>query len=270
MIDSHCHLNFKAFKNDWRKVLKRSFEHGITNIINIGSNYKTSERAVDIAKEFSQCYAAVGFHPIHIDDERFDPQKYSSLIRANSRIVKAIGETGFDYFYNEISKPQFKNKNYKEIQKNIFLEHLRLAKEFKLPVILHCRGEVNNPFGAYEDLLSVINSLLFLPKGVIHCFSANWSIAKKFLDLGFYIGFTGIITFKNCNDYLLEVVKKAPLEKILIETDAPYLAPEPYRGQRCEPWHVKFTAQKIAEIKRIDLEKVIKQTIKNAKNLFKI
>lgn len=277
MIDSHCHLNFNLFKDDWREVLKRSFDNGITNIINIGSNYKTSERAVNIAKEFPQCFAAIGLHPIHVADEKFELEKYISLIRVNSRIVRAVGETGLDYFHQPVDT---------ELQKNVFLKHLDLAKEFNLPVILHCRGAANNPLEAYHDLLEIIPRQSALTpyrtcsgmgsnpresaNGVLHCFSANWQIAQEFLDLGFYIGLTGIITYKNCGQDLLEVVEKTPLEKILIETDAPYLAPEPYRGQRCEPWYVKFTAQKIAAIKKITLEKVIEQTTKNAKELFKI
>ena len=271
MIDSHCHLNFNAFKDDWREVLKRSLDNGITVMINIGSNYKTSERAVNIAKEFfaegesasggPQCYAAVGLHPIHVNDEKFDQEKYHSHILKNVRMIKAIGETGLDYFH----QPADGDK-----QKEVFLKHLDLAKEFNLPIILHCRGEANSPLQAYENLLKLLHDSCYVPHGTIHCFSANWEIAQKFLDLGFYIGFTGIITFNNCGKDLLEVVEKTPLEKILIETDAPYLAPEPYRGQRCEPWHVKFTAEKIAVIKKITLEEVIEQTTKNAKELFKI
>lgn len=283
MIDTHCHLNFNAFKKDYREVASRSFSQGVEAMLIVGSNYQTSKRAIELAQEFNGCYAALGLHPIHVNDEEFKPTEYISLISINSKIVKAIGETGLDYFHHEISNfesqnsgSQLKNQNFKERQKNIFLEHLKLAKEFNLPIILHCRGATNNPLPAYQDLLDIIlrQSVLGLrasiPIGVIHCFSANWQIAQKFLDLGLYIGFTGIITFKNCHDYLLEVVEKAPLEKILIETDAPYLAPEPYRGQRCEPWHVKFTAQKIAEIKKISLEEVLDQTTKNAKNIFKI
>lgn len=261
MIDTHCHLNFNAFKEDWRQVLKRSFDNGITTMINIGSNYKTSERAINIAKEFPNCYAAIGLHPIHLQNEEFVVEKYVSLIQKNKELVKAIGETGLDYFHQPFDQ---------EKQKEVFLKHLELAKEFNLPVILHCRGEINDPLNAYHHLSSLVSHLSFTPSGVLHCFSANWQIAQKFLDLGFYIGFTGIITFNNCGQDLLEVVAKTPLEKILIETDSPYLAPEPYRGQRCEPWYVKFTAQKIAKIKKITLEKVIEQTTKNAKGLFKI
>jgi TatD DNase family protein len=261
MIDSHCHLNFNAFKNDYQEVIKRSFKNGIKAIINIGSNYKTSLKAIEIAKEFKNCYAAIGLHPIHVQEEKFDLEKFKELIIANKNYIKAIGETGFDYFHQPFDK---------EKQKEVFLKHIELAKEFDLPIIFHCRNEASNQLKAYNDLLFILRSLSFLPYGVIHCFSAHWQIAQEFLDLGFYLGFTGIITFKNCDDYLLEVVEKTPLEKILIETDAPYLAPEPYRGQRCEPWQVKFTALKIAEIKKIDFKKVIDQTTQNTKRLFKI
>lgn len=293
MIDTHAHLNFKAFKDDYHEVIKRCFEKGITAVINVGSNYETSQQAIEIAKKFPHCYAAVGLHPIHVKDEEFNQQKYYSLIRANRRIVKAIGETGLDFYRNL----EIKNKNdeIKNLQEKVFKKHIELAREFNLPVILHCRGaspersrgkvsdsfraKSRDQFHAYQDLLNIIQiniqrkSASSPPKsalGVLHCFSANWLIAQKFINLGFLIGFTGIISFDNCDDYLLEVVKKTPLEKILIETDAPYLAPEPYRGQRCEPWQVKFTAQKIAEIKKITIEKVIKKTTKNAKKLFKL
>lgn len=273
MIDTHCHLNFRAFKNDYREVISRSFKKGIKALMIVGSNYETSVKAIEIAKEFKNCFVALGLHPIYVKDEKFEEYIYISLIDLNRGIVKAIGETGFDYFTITESQKNSETQKISEIQrlqKDVFLKHLKLAKEFSLPVILHCRGDVNNPLAAYNDLLSIIYNYKPRIYGVIHCFSANWQIAKKFLALGFYIGFTGIITFDNCNSELSEVVKKTPLEKILIETDAPYLAPEPYRGQRCEPWQVKFTAQKISEIKKITSKKVIEQTIKNAKELFRL
>jgi TatD DNase family protein len=259
MIDVHSHLNFEDFKDDYAEVIRRSFNNGIKAIINIGSNFKTSQRAIEIAKEFNNCYAALGLHPIHVLEENFEREKYHSLIRTNGRIIKAIGETGLDYFHNKQSQKQ---------QKEVFLEHLELAQKFNLPVILHCRGEKNNPKQAYKELLMIIDKLPFKLKGEIHCFSANWQIAQNFLDLGFYLGFTGVITFPNVSQELIEVVEKAPLDKILIETDCPFLAPQPVRGQRCEPWHVKFIAEKIAEIKNVSFEKVIEETTNNAIKLF--
>lgn len=262
MIDTHAHLNFQDFKNDYAEVIKRSFNNGIKAIINVGSDFSTSQRAIEIAKKFSNCYAAIGLHPIHIQDEEFKIDNYSQLIHTNLRIVKAIGETGLDYFHNSQNKKE---------QKEIFLKHLQIAQKFNLPIILHCRGSKENPKQAYEDLLSIINDRLStIISGVIHCFSADWTIAQKFLDSGFYIGFTGIITFPNVGQNLLEVVAKMPMDKILIETDCPFLAPHPIRGQRCEPWYVKYTAEKIAEIKKVSLNKVIRQTTNNAIKLFNL
>lgn len=261
MIDTHAHLNFNDFQDDYAEVIRRSFDNGIKAIINVGSNFETSQRAIEIAKEFNKCYAVVGLHPIHADKEEFKVENYYSLIRTNKRIVKAIGETGLDYFHNSKNKEQ---------QKEIFLKHLELAREFNLPIILHCRGEKNNPWQIYEDLLLVISSLSFVPHGVIHCFSADWQIAQKFLNLGFYIGFTGIITFPNASPDLLEVVKRVLLDKILIETDCPFLAPQPVRGQRCEPWHVKYTAETIAKIKKKPFKEISKKMAENAIKLFNL
>lgn len=268
MIDTHAHLNFDTFKKDYPEVIKKSFDEGLQGIVNIGSNFKTSLRAIEIAKEFKNNYAAVGLHPIHALDEVFDKEKYVSLIRATKGVV-AVGETGLDYF-------RIKNENLKikNLQKDIFIKHLEVAKELNLPVILHCRGTRENPEEAYLEMLDTLQSAIsdkpYATKGVIHCFQSDWQIAQEFLKLGFYIGFTGLITFKNCQKWLLEVVEKAPIERILIETDCPFLAPEPYRGQRCLPYYVKFTALKIAEIKKMTFSQVISQTIENAKNLFHI
>lgn len=275
MVDTHCHLNFKVFKNDYREVISRSFKNGIKELIIVGSNYETSKRAIEIAKKFKNCYVSPGLHPIHVypvkspkgrgispkaklfnrvEEEEFDKQEYIPLIRANSRMVKAIGETGFDYTVFVPAKAGLQKRvsaevgdeggqkgKIIELQKQIFLKHLELAKEFNLPVILHCRGEASNPFRAYQDLLREIKRFASGPPssvnrrtsadtqfsnfayaqrklaGVLHCFSGNWQIAQKFLDLGFYIGFTGIVTYKNCGQDLLEVIEKTPLEKVLID-----------------------------------------------------
>jgi len=280
MIDTHSHLNFQAFKNDYREVIKRSFDNGIKTVVNVGSNFFTSQRAIEIAKEFPGCYAAVGLHPIHVKDEEFRAVDYHSLIRPNVGVIKAVGEIGLDYFHQPVDK---------NLQKEVFLKHIELASKFDLPVILHCRGDQKNPKDAYQDLLEILqthfprqsafknirvnpcsNPHSSAPNGVIHCFSSNWQIAQQFLNIKFLIGFTGVITFSNAGSDLLEVVAKTPLDKILIETDCPFLAPQPVRGQRCEPWHVKFTAEKIAEIKGISVEQVVQTTATNAKRLFKI
>jgi TatD DNase family protein len=261
MIDVHAHLNFSEFQNDYVQVIERSFNNGIKAVINVGSDLKTSQKAIKIAKEFKNCYASIGLHPIHVQDEDFNINEYKTLIKENLNEVKAVGETGLDFFYN------LKNKNQ---QKEIFLKHLELAKEFNLPVIFHCRGEKENPEQVYLELLDIIKNFDFKLRGEIHCFSTNWSIAQKFLELGFYLGFTGVITFLNVNQELIEVVKKTPSERILIETDCPFLAPLPFRGQRAEPWHVKYVALKIAELKNLSFENVIEKTTLNAIKLFNL
>ncbi len=277
MIDTHAHLNFQAFKNDYAQVIEQNFKNGLKTVINVGSNLQTSQKAIEIAKKFKNCYAAIGLHPIHVHpvksrgagakqfnrvkDEAFNREEYADLIRKNKDLVKAIGETGLDFY---------QTKENKEDQKEVFLKHLELAQEFNLPIILHCRGSKENPKDAYIELLKIIKDLKQIPPGMIHCFSADWGMAQEYLNLGFFIGFTGPITFKNATPELLQVVERSPLNKILLETDCPFLAPEPYRGQRNEPVYIRFMAQKIAEIKNISFEKVVETTTKNAKKLFRL
>lgn len=260
MIDTHAHLNFKSFEKDYQEVIKSNFEQGLKAVINIGTDLDSSKKAIQISKEFDNCYAAIGLHPIHVNKEDFVLEKYQDLIKENKENVKAIGETGLDYY---------QEKGFSEKQKEILLRHISLAQEFDLPLILHCRGSKEDPHKAYQDLWELVSKQKYF-KGVVHCFSSNWEKAKKFLKLGSYIGFTGPITFKNSDPELLEVVDKIPLDRVLLETDCPFLAPEPYRGERNEPIYIRFMAQKIAEIKGVTFEKVVEQTTINARNLFRI
>lgn len=244
LIDTHAHVNFKDFKHDWDKVIERSLANNVW-LINVGSNYETSKRAVEIAEKYEQgVYAAIGLHPIHAKE------KYRSLAPSNK--VVAIGEIGLDY-YKEY-------RVFKEKQKKVFCQQLSLAKELNLPVIFHCRK-------AHNDLLEILKgdkrSKL---RGVIHCFTGNWSLAKRYLDMGFYLGFNGIMYKRD----LKQVIKKTPLDRILIETDCPFLSPPQVKTDRNEPIFVKYIAQDIAKIKNIDFNKVAKLTSQNAKNLFKI
>ena len=245
LIDTHAHVNFNAFKNDFDKVIKRSLSEDIW-MINVGSNYETSKRAVEIAEKYNGIFAAIGLHPIHTKDEDFNASKYRSLCQSDK--VVAIGEIGLDYF-----------KDYglfKEKQREVFLQQLDLAKELDLPVIIHCRM-------AHKDLLEILNDKL---NGVIHCFTGNWDEAKQYLDMGFYLGINGIMYKFD----LEEVIKKTPLEKILIETDCPYLMPPQAGAKRNEPVFIKYIVQDIAKIKGIDFQKVAEITFQNAKNLFRI
>jgi TatD DNase family protein len=258
LFDSHAHLNFKAFKDDYRQVIKRCQENNVW-MINVGSQYETSKKAIEIAEKYDKgVYAAVGLHPIHVEDENFDYEKYSDLAK-NPKVV-AIGETGLDY-YRDKNNP---STSFRASQKEIFLKHLELARELNKPVIIHCRE-------AHRDLTEILKietqKLKANSRGVIHCFTGNQKQAEKYLELGFYLGFTGIITYSSDYD---EIIKNLPLDKILIETDSPYLTPIPFRDQRNEPSYVKYVAEKIATLKNLPLEKIAEQTTNNALKLFSI
>lgn len=260
-IDTHAHLNFKAFNNDYSEAIDRAQKANVSAIINVGSNYETSKKAVEIAQKYPNVFAAIGLHPIHVGDEVWPEVEFEKLARHKK--VVAIGETGLDYYYDKSSA---------DLQKEIFEKSLKLAMAVSKPVILHSRD-------ASDDMLSVLMAQKPEPKGVMHCFAGDWPMAKMILDMGLYISFTGLVTFTK-NYQTFEVIKNMPLERLLIETDCPYMTPtfvettvgkpEPHRGKRNEPAYVVEVARKIAEIKKISLEKVEEQTTKNAKELFKI
>jgi len=278
LIDTHAHLNFNAFKDDFDKVIQKSLRKEVW-IINIGSNYESSKKAVDIAKKYSEgVYAAIGLHPINLNtglvkiktdesegehfEKGFDYQKYKELAR--SKKVVAIGEIGLDYYWKP--KTTKKKELFKEKQKELFLKELALAEELNLPVIFHCRVAHNDLIKILiEHLTSNIEQL-----GVIHGFVGTSVELQEYLKMGFYIGFNGII-FKSIEKINFEEnIKKTPLDKILIETDCPYLAPPPFEGKRNEPLYVKYIAKKIAEIKNKTFEEIAEITTQNAKKLFGI
>ena len=247
LIDTHAHLNFEAFNHDFDQVIKRSLNEDVW-MINVGSKYDTSKKAKEIAGQYNNgVFAAIGLHPIHAIDEVFDKEKYKELAKSDK--VVAIGEIGLDYFKDY---GKFKDK-----QKQVFLEQLDLAKESSLPIILHCRM-------AHQDLLEIIKD--YQLSGVVHCFTGDWEQAKKYLDLGFYIGINGIIYKRD----LKEVIEKTPLKKILIETDCPYLVPPQLGVKRNEPIFVRHIAKEIAKIKAISFEEVSQATFENAVDLFNI
>jgi TatD DNase family protein len=277
-FDSHSHVNFKSFENP-DEIVRRALTSD-TWMINVGSQIFTSKKAVELAqKNKVGVYSAVGLHPIHISEEEVqgDEERYKEkytiedlskvLAEIKNLVVQekvvAIGEVGLDYFHFpencEIAK-------IKKWQKKYLEEFIKLAIEIDKPLILHCRGDKENPKQAYLETLEIIKQF---PKsrGVIHCFGSDLEIAKKFIEQNFLIGITGIITFKNSKE-LQEVAKNLDLAKILIETDCPYLAPIPHRGEQNEPIYVKYVAQKIAEIKGLGVEEVGKITFENAKELF--
>ncbi len=257
LYDSHCHLNHPEFDSDYHKHIQTCLEKRIGLFI-IGNDFATSRRATEIAEEYvnENVYASVGVHPDDYVEEGFNQDQFQLLINDK---VKAIGEIGLDYS---------RTTEAKETQKKGFIEQLNFAKENKLPVVLHARGSQQDSQDAYLDMLEILREQNF-NHGVIHCFSANSDIAKKFVELGFFIGFTGLITFKNkALNELREVVKELPLEKILVETDAPFLAPDPHRGQLCLPEYVELVAEKVAQIKQIDIQTVQEKTTQNFNTLF--
>jgi TatD DNase family protein len=273
IIDTHSHLNFKAYNNDREEVIKRAQKEGIV-CIDVGTKYETSKQAIELAEKYNKgVYAAIGLHPIYasagfqklktgpdegeflIKEESFDKEKYKEL--AKSKKVVAIGEIGLDYYYKPKSKTKL--EQFKEMQKKVFVEQLELAEELNLPVIMHCRM-------AHQDLINILKNRKHI-KGVIHCFTGTLNEAQQYIDLGFCIGINGIIFKFNVD----EVIKTIPLEKILTETDCPYLTP-PIEGKdkRNEPIFIKHVVQKIADLRQITFGEVADKTTKNAKKLFKI
>ncbi|WP_018248309.1 TatD family hydrolase [Orenia marismortui] len=250
LIDTHAHLDFDRFDKDRKDVIQSSYDNGIKKIINVGADMKSSYNSVELAKENDFIYASVGVHP-H-EAEGFSEEDYNKLkeLAQHDKVV-AIGEIGLDYYYD--NSPRL-------AQQRVFRRQLQLAKEVDLPIVIHSRD-------AREDTLEILEEEAKDLTGVLHCYAYDLETAKKVIDLGFYLAFGGVITFNNAKD-LRRVVKEISLENILIETDAPYLTPVPYRGKRNEPSYVKEVAKKIAEIKGIDLSEVAKYTTENAKGLF--
>jgi len=268
ITDTHSHLNFKAYDADREEVLKRIREAEMV-CIDVGTKFETSKKAVELARANENIFAAIGLHPIHIKTdlmklrmdedeggfaplgEEYDKEKYRELAK-NKRVV-AIGEIGLDYYY----KPKTKSRlqEFKDLQKKVFTQQLDLAQELNLPVIIHCRM-------AFSDLFEILKN--YNLQGTIHCFTGDLEEAQKFIDLGFYLGINGIIDKLD----LTEVIKNIPLEKLLVETDCPYLTPRAEGDKRNEPIFVKHVIQKIADLRGISFDKVASLTAQNAKKLF--
>jgi len=304
LIDTHAHLNFNTYKEDADEVIRRSLDNNVW-MINVGTNYETSKKAVEISQKYERgIYATIGLHPIHLEtglvkikndtekievktkEEDFDYEKYKKLSLSaveGSKKVVAVGEFGLDYYWKP--KTTKKKELFKQKQKDLLLKQLELAKDLNLPVIFHCRV-------AHDDLMEILshyssstrNSLT----GVMHGFVGTAEQLQEYLNMGLYIGFNGIIFKKIEGIDFEENIRKTPLDKILVETDCPYLTPSPMTG-RNEPLYVKYVAEKIAEIKNIRakrtlfssspsfslhensvFEEIAKITTKNAQKLFKI
>ena len=250
-FDSHAHLTEDCFAQDFDTVVDNMKAASVTGMMEIGFDLPSSERAVQLAKRFDWVHAAVGSHPD--DAEQVDEARiavYRGLCR-NPR-VKAIGEIGLDYHYEEPGR---------EVQKRAFRMQLALAQELSMPVVIHERE-------AHEDGLRILEEFPTI-RGVFHCFSGSYEMAKELIKRGWYIGFTGVVTFKNARK-AVETAANIPLDRILIETDCPYMAPEPFRGRRCDPSLVPYVAKKIADLRGLSPESVAAATAENAKRCFRI
>jgi TatD DNase family protein len=276
-IDTHCHLHSAAYDADRDAVLARMKKRGV-KAITVGTNAITSKQAINLAEHHADVYATVGYHPGNIlseyedSNELKDKDPYRKLtmekIANSSDRVVAIGEIGLDYSRLD----QHQDPNFvKAEQKRCFLEQVSLAKKLDLPVVIHCRD-------AFNDLIDVLTAEKdsgYPVKGVIHCFTESWDVAEKLLDLGLYLSFTGIVTFKprskdDPEGHVHRVIERMPLERMMIETDAPWLSPDPYRGDRNEPIFVEYIAKKIAERRSKTLEHIANVTTRNAIEFFQL
>lgn len=272
LIDTHCHVHFQAYKDDMDEVIKRSLDAGV-GMITVGTQSDTSRRAIEVAEKYDGVWASIGLHPSHLHKQSFQDEQELDPIRTRSEVfdpefyrelakhpkVVAIGEFGFDFYH---MPPDIDASKVIEDQKQATNIQIDLATELDKPIIVHCRDAHDQQF---ELLKSAVEQGKLPKRGVVHCFTGTLEDAKRYIGLGFMIGFTGILTFSKD---LQQVARELPIESILIETDAPYLAPAPHRGKRNEPMFVKHVAQSLAEIKSLSYEQIAKQTTHNSIRFF--
>ena len=252
-IDSHSHLDDERFDQDRDILIKSLKERQVDIAINIGADLQTSINSVELANKYDNIYAVVGVHPHSASEVTEETLDIFREMSKNDKVV-AIGEIGLDFYYDNSPR---------DVQRKWFKEQLKLAKELGLPVVIHSREASQETFDTIKEAQD--GSL----RGVMHCYSGSVEMAKEYIKLGFYISIGGPVTFKNAR-VVGEVAEALPLDKLLIETDCPYLTPEPYRGKRNEPMYVRYVAEKIAEIRNISVEELAKATSTNAKKLFGI
>lgn len=255
IIDTHCHLDMQRYACDLDSVLDRAAHHNISTIVTIGIDKTSSEKAVQLAEQHESIYATVGIHPHDVADiDSHTLDFIGQLAVDNSSSVVGFGEIGLDYM-KKYSTP--------DIQRKQFYNQLSLAKELNLPVIIHDRD-------AHEDTLKILQQAApFDFGGVLHCFSGTYEFAKQIIDFGLHISIPGIVTFTKSSN-LQHVASKIPLSSMLLETDGPFLAPEPWRGKRNEPFYILYTAEKIANLRNIDINELARQTTLNAQSLFRL
>ena len=253
LVDSHCHLDFNDFEEDFEEVLNRAKENGVTTILNAGNNINELEQQLELSEKYPFIYTAVGVHP-HNASEYKDIKAEDFIAQTKHKKVVGIGECGLDYYYDYSPK---------EEQVKVFVEQIRAAQQTGLPLIIHTRD-------ADEDTIEILKEEYKKApfSGEIHCFSSSKKLAEFALSIGFYLSASGIITFNKSND-LRDIFAEVPLDRLLVETDAPFLAPIPMRGRRNEPSFVLHTAEKLAQIKDISLEELAQITSDNFFKLFR-
>ena len=252
LFDTHAHMDDRAFDEDRAQLLEALPGQGLTLVMNPGCSLASSRNAAALANRYDYIYAAVGSHPDAADEvNEAVLEEYRDLCRRNPKI-KAIGEIGLDYHYEDIPR---------EIQLRAFRDQMELARELKLPAIVHERE-------AHEDGMQVVRDFPDVT-GVFHCYSGSAEMARQLVDKGWYIGFTGVLTFKNARK-AVEVAASIPLDRIVLETDCPYMAPEPFRGKRNDPGKIYRMAEKLAEIRGLSVEEIQRITVENGKRLYNI
>ncbi|MBU8908416.1 TatD family hydrolase [Desertibacillus haloalkaliphilus] len=253
LFDTHVHLNADQFKEDASEVIERANAEGVSHMVVVGFDTETIKGAIKLAETYEFIYAAVGWHPVDAIDMTDADLEWIEELASHPKVV-AIGEMGLDYHWD---------KSPKDVQKEVFRKQIRLAKKVNMPIIIHDRE-------AHQDIVTILKEENAEEVGgIMHCFGGSLEIAKQCMDMNFYISFGGPVTFKNAKKPK-EVAKEIPLDRLLIETDCPFLAPHPYRGKRNEPAYVKLIAEQIAELKEVSYEQLSKQTMENAKKLFSI
>ena len=252
IFESHAHYDSQQFDEDRDELLKSMPENGVGTIINSGANWDSVTEVVELAQKYPYVYAAVGMHPDEVGDLNEERFAYLKSQCQKDKVV-AVGEIGLDYYWDNESH---------DVQKKWFIKQLDLARELDLPVIIHSRD-------AAADTLEIMKEHGQGLRGVIHCFSYSIELAREYVKMGYHIGIGGVVTFKNGRK-LKEIAAEIPLERILLETDCPYLAPVPFRGKRNDSHYISYVAQEIAELKGISYEEVVAQTEKNGKELFQV
>ena len=250
IVDTHCHLYFEDLKKDLDGVLNRANDLGVNKFICVGTNLSDSYESLSLAQKYKNIYATAGIHPHDAKDAGGDYLQELRELLDNEKIV-AVGEMGLDYF---------RNISNSEVQKTVFKDQLILAEETNKPIVFHNRE-------ADEDIINILSDFPNVI-GVAHCFSSSYETAIKLIEMGFYISFSGNLTFKN--SHLPEVAKKLPLDRLLVETDSPFLSPVPFRGKTNEPGRTRYVVEKLAEIFDSDIDQIASITTANAKNLFNL